>query len=135
MIVERSSKRNLMRLVDLVNFVSRDYAEGKPYEDKKEEEEEGVFPATWKREEGGGGRVSETKIFGSHARRRRRRRNVSWNDGIGKRSRNRVFLVFLEGRTDNFTVNTGETTDRWNTRGGRERRRGSGKQRCDNMKS
>lgn len=37
MIVERSSKRNLMRLVDLVNFVSRDYAEGKPYEKKKKE--------------------------------------------------------------------------------------------------
>lgn len=43
-IVERSSKRNLMRLVDLVNFVSRDYAEEKPYED---------FRATWKKKEGG----------------------------------------------------------------------------------
>lgn len=67
MIVERSSKRKLMRLVDLVNFVSRDYAEEKPYEDEKQE----CFqrPVEEERREREGGRVWERKIFGSHARR------------------------------------------------------------------
>lgn len=52
-----------------------------------------------------------------------REENVSWNvsyrrDRIEKR-RNRVFFVFLEGHTDNFTVNTGGD-DRWNIRRERE---------------
>lgn len=67
MIVERSSKRKLMRLVDLVNFVSRDYAEEKPYEDEKQESFQ--RPVEEERRERGGGRVWERKIFGSHARR------------------------------------------------------------------
>lgn len=67
MIVERSSKRKLMRLVDLVNFVSRDYAEEKPYEDEKQESFQ--RPVEEGRRERERGRVWERKIFGSHARR------------------------------------------------------------------
>lgn len=67
MIVERSSKRNLMRLVDLVNFVSRDYAEEKPYEDKKNLSSH--VEEIRKRRRRRRRRSVGTKIFGSHARR------------------------------------------------------------------
>lgn len=115
MIVERSSKRKLMRLVDLVNFVSRDYAEEKPYEDEKQESFQ--RPVEEGRREREGSRVGKEDFWIA------REENVSWNvsyrrDRIEKR-RNRVFLVFLEGHTDNFTVNTGGD-DRWNIRRERE---------------
>lgn len=73
MIVERSSKRNLMRLVDLVNFVSRDYAEEKPYEDKNLSSD-----------------VEEIR------RRRRRRRSRVWEQRFLDRTRGeRMFDVIL----------------------------------------
>lgn len=74
MIVERSSKRNLMRLVDLVNFVSRDYAEEKPYEDKNLSSD-----------------VEEIR-----RRRRRRRRSRVWEQRFLDRTRGeRMFGVIL----------------------------------------
>lgn len=93
MIVERSSKRKLMRLLDLVNFVSRDYAEEKPYEDEKQESFQ--RPVEEERRQRGGSRVGKEDFWIA------REENVSWNvsyrrDRIEKR-RNRVFLVFLEG--------------------------------------